>query len=192
MATIIGIAGSLRKKSFNAALLRACAELAPAGTSIEIESIAGIPLYDGDVESEQGIPAPVTQLKDRIAQADGLLLVTPEYNNSMPGVLKNAIDWLTRPPADIRRVFAGKPVALLGATPGKGGTRLGQATWLPVFRTLGMRAWFGEQIYVAGAAKLFDEGGTLIDAELKQRVAAFVAGFTNFVANDTPPQAREQ
>lgn len=183
MATIIGIAGSLRKKSFNAALLRACAELAPAGLTVEIEPIAGIPLYDGDIESEHGIPAPVARLKDRIAESDGLLLVTPEYNNSMPGVLKNAIDWLTRPAKDIARVFGDKPVALLGATPGRGGTRLGQATWLPVFRTLGMRAWFGKQLYIASAATLFDEQGTLVDAELKQRTAEFMAGFASFVGD---------
>lgn len=182
MTTIIGIAGSLRKQSFNAALLRACAERAPQGLRVEIESIAGIPLYDGDVE-KQGIPAPVARLKDRIAGSDGLLLVSPEYNNSMPGVFKNAIDWLSRPPKDIPRVFGNKPVALLGATPGRGGTRLGQAAWLPVFRTLGMRAWFGKQIYVAGAATVFDERGTLVDAELEQRVSEFMAGFSEFVAN---------
>ena len=129
MATIIGIAGSLRKGSWNAALLRAAAERAPAGTTVEIASIAGIPLYDGDVESEHGIPAAVTALKDRIAAADGLLLVTPEYNNSIPGVMKNAIDWLSRG-GDMARVFGDKPVAIMGATPGMGGTRLAQAAWL--------------------------------------------------------------
>jgi multimeric flavodoxin WrbA len=122
MAKLIGISGSLRKCSFNAALLRAAAELAPAGTAVEIASIAGIPLYDGDLESAQGIPPPVATLKDQIAAADGLLLVTPEYNNSLPGVFKNAIDWLSRPASDIDRVFGNKPVALLGATPGMGGT----------------------------------------------------------------------
>jgi len=141
MARIIGIAGSLRKGSYNAALLRAAAERAPAGMEVEIASIAGIPLYDGDLESEQGIPDRVTALKDKIAAADGLLLVTPEYNNSMPGVLKNAIDWLTRPAKDIPRVFGDKPVAIMGATPGGGGTRLAQTAWLPVLRTLGTRAW---------------------------------------------------
>ena len=185
MPTIIGIAGSLRKGSFNAALLRACAELAPAGLDVEIGSIAGIPLYDGDVESEQGIPDSVAQLKDRIAQSKGLLLVTPEYNNSMPGVLKNAIDWLTRPPGDIGRVFGDKPVALMGATPGRGGTRLGQAAWLPVFRTLGMRPWFGKQLYVAGAGKVFDEDQILVDETVKKLVSEFMIGFADFVENQT-------
>src|SRR5262245_42139153 len=100
MPTILGISGSLRKQSFNSALLHAAVKVAPAGTSIEIGSIAGIPLYDGDVE-EQAIPAVVTALKQRIKACDGLLLVTPEYNNSLPGVFKNAIDWLSRPPAEI-------------------------------------------------------------------------------------------
>ena len=185
MPTIIGIAGSLRKGSFNAALLRACAAHAPAGLTLEIESIAGIPLYDGDVEREQGIPATVTQLKDRIAQADALLMVTPEYNNSIPGVFKNAVDWLTRPGKDIPRVFGDKPVALMGATPGRGGTRLAQAAWLPVFRTLGMRPWFGKQLYVAGAADVFDENGKLVDDTVQQLLSEFMAGFAEFVASQT-------
>lgn len=105
MTKIIGIAGSLRAGSYNKALLRTAATLMPPGATLEIASIQGIPLYDGDVETNEGIPAVVAQLKDLIAGSDGVLLVTPEYNNSMPGVLKNTIDWLSRPPADIARVF---------------------------------------------------------------------------------------
>jgi len=181
MARIIGIAGSLRKGSYNAALLRAAAERAPAGMEVEIASIAGIPLYDGDLESEQGIPDRVTALKDKIAAADGLLLVTPEYNNSMPGVLKNAIDWLTRPAKDIPRVFGDKPVAIMGATPGGGGTRLAQTAWLPVLRTLGTRAWFGKQLYVAGAAQVFDAEGRLVDEKINKLLSELMAGFAAFV-----------
>src|SRR6202023_2384866 len=118
MATILGIAGSLRRGSLNAALLRAAVELAPSGTTIQSASIRGIPLYDGDVE-EQGIPPAVAELKEKIVAADALLLVTPEYNNSIPGVFKNAIDWLSRPPADVPRVFANSHVALIGASPGR-------------------------------------------------------------------------
>ena len=95
--TILGIAGSLRQSSFNAALLRAAAAAAPAGCTVDIASIRGIPLYDGDVEEATGVPEMVETLKERVAAADGLLLVTPEYNNSIPGVFKNAIDWLSRP-----------------------------------------------------------------------------------------------
>ena len=181
MTSIIGIAGSLRKGSYNAALLRAAAGLSPAGTTLEIASIAGIPLYDGDLEQAEGIPARVASLKERIAAADGLLQVTPEYNNSMPGVFKNAIDWLSRPPDDIDRIFGAKPVALMGASPGRGGTRLAQNAWLPVLRTLGTRAWSGEPLYVAGAARAFDSDGRLIDDTIKKLLSEFMAGFSAFV-----------
>lgn len=181
MARLIGISGSLRKGSYNTALLRAAADAAPYDAKCEIASIAGIPLYDGDVESAQGIPAVVSALKDKIAAADGLLLATPEYNHSMPGVLKNAIDWLSRPPDDIARVFGDKPVALLGATPGMGGTRLAQSAWLPVLRTLGTRAWAGEQLYVARAGHVFDPSGRLIDEKIRSLLSEFMAGFVAFV-----------
>jgi NAD(P)H-dependent FMN reductase len=118
MTNLIGRSGSLRHGSLNSALLRSAAELAPDGAEIAIRTIRGIPLYDGDVEAAEGIPEPVRSLKEAIGTSDGLLLVTPEDNNSIPGVLKNAIDRLSRPPADIKRVFGGKPVALMGASPG--------------------------------------------------------------------------
>ena len=105
-------------------LLREAVDVAPPGTAIQPESIREIPLYDGDVEEEQGVPPAVRRLQHRIAAADGLLLVTPEYNGSVPGVLKNAIDWLSRPPADIPRVFRGRPVATMGASP-----TLGEPRW---------------------------------------------------------------
>ena len=178
---IVGISGSLRSGSFNAALLRAAAEECPAGATIEIESIRGIPLYDGDVEASAGIPARAAELKDRIASADGLLLVTPEYNNSIPGVFKNAIDWLTRPVADIPRVFTGRPVGLIGASPGRFGTVLSQSAWLPIFRTLGMRPWFGELLYVGGAGKVFDAAGKLVDEATRTRLRSYLRGFVDFI-----------
>ena len=162
-------------------LLRAAVEAVPAGSTIQIESIRDIPLYDGDVEAEQGIPQAVQQLKARIVAADGLLIVTPEYNNSMPGVLKNTIDWLSRPPADIPRVFRGRPVAIMGATPGQGGTLLSQAAWLPVVRTLGMRPWFEGRVNVSGAGKVFDTDGRVADEAIRDRIRTFVEGFTGFV-----------
>ncbi len=179
--TILGIAGSLRRASYNAALLRAAAELAPDGVAVELESVRGIPLYDADVEADSGIPARVVELKERIAAADGLLLVTPEYNNSMPGVFKNAIDWLSRPPKDIARVFGDRPVALLGATPGRGGTRLAQEAWLPVLRTLGTRPWFGQQLYVAGAGDAFDSNGALVDPTIRKLLSSYIQGFSDAV-----------
>ena len=182
MASIIGISGSLRARSLNAALLRVAAGLAPAGVTIEIESIKGIPLYDGDLEASSGLPAAVVALKDRIAAADGLLLVTPEYNNSIPGVFKNAIDWLSRPDTDIARVFGSKPVGMMGASPGRFGTLLSQNTWLPVLKTLGTRTWFGQTLYLGGAHKLFDASGNLADEESKKRIQAYIQGFAEFVS----------
>lgn len=186
MATIIGISGSLRQKSLNSALLRIAAELAPAGTTIAIESIKDIPLYNGDVEAA-GAPATVKNLKDRIAAADGLLLVTPEYNNSIPGVFKNAIDWLSRPPDDSARVFGGKPVGLIGASPSRFGTLLSQTAWLQVLKALGTRPWFGQSLYLSGANKLFDAAGNLADEESRKRVQAYLAGFAKFVAESGRP-----
>jgi len=182
MASIIGISGSLRARSLNAALLRVAAGLAPAGVTIEIESIKGIPLYDGDLEASSGLPAAVVALKDRIAAADGLLLVTPEYNNSIPGVFKNAIDWLSRPDTDIARVFGSKPVGMMGASPGRFGTLLSQNAWLPVLKTLGTRTWFGQTLYLGGAHKLFDASGNLADEESKKRIQAYIQGFAEFVS----------
>jgi chromate reductase, NAD(P)H dehydrogenase (quinone) len=183
VTTILGIAGSLRRNSYNAGLLRAAAELAPADVAIEIASIRDIPLYDGDLEEQSGIPEPVRVLKDRVASCDGLLLATPEYNNSLPGVIKNAIDWLSRPPADIARVFRGRPVALIGATPGAGATNLAQAAWLPVLRTLGTRPWFGRFLAIPSASSLFDASGRLVDEKVRGRLRAFVTDFAAFAAS---------
>jgi len=182
MTTIIGIAGSLRKGSLNAALLRAAARSMPAGSTLEQATIAGIPLYDGDVEAAQGIPPLVAALKDRVAAADGLLLVTPEYNNSIPGVLKNAIDWLSRPDADIPRVFGGKRVALIGASPGGFGTILSQNAWLPVLKTLGTDLWAGKKLLVSRARTVFDDSGNLTDPKVAEQLTAFLHGFVTFVA----------
>ena len=179
--TIIGIAGSLRRASYNLMLLRAAAAAMPQGVSLEIASIREIPLYDADVETEQGIPAPVQQLKDRIAAADALLIATPEYNNAMPGVLKNAIDWLSRPPSDIPRVFRGLPLGFIGATPGMGGTLLSQASWLPVFRILGVLPYFEGRIIVPGAAKVFDGEGRITDQPTSARVREYAETFAAFV-----------
>jgi NAD(P)H-dependent FMN reductase len=182
MAKILGIAGSLRKASHNAALLRAAASLTPAGSELTIATIRDIPLYDADVEAASGIPESVSRLKEQIVAADGLLIATPEYNNSIPGVLKNALDWLSRPPKDIARVFGDRPVAVIGATPGRGGTILAQAALLPVFRTLGMRIWAGPRLYVSGAAKVFDAEGALVDADVKKLLDNFVQAYNTFLA----------
>src|SRR5881628_1926403 len=160
MITVIGLSGSLRRASYNTAVLRAAGSMMPSDSELRIESIAGIPLYNGDDEAAHGIPDIVSRLKDAIAAADGLLFVTPEYNNSIPGVAKNAIDWLSRPRDDIPRVFGAKPVAIAGASPGGFGTVLSQNAWLPVFRTLGADIWPGK-LLVSRAGSVFDANGNI-------------------------------
>ena len=178
--TILAIAGSVRARSYNRMLVRAAIEVAPEGAAIETASIEDIPLYNGDLE-EAGVPAAVQDLKNRIAGASGVLLVTPEYNNSLPGVFKNAIDWTSRPSTDIARVWGGRPVGVIGATPGLGGTNLAQAAWLPVLRTLGTLPFFGARVQVASAAKVFDEHGALVDATVRGQLTRYMAGFVQFV-----------
>src|SRR3954469_13059387 len=167
MTQLIGLAGSLRGGSYNTALLHAAAKLLPDDATLEVATIRDIPLYDGDGEAKDGIPPPVAALKDRIAASEGLLLATPEYNNSIPGALKNAVDWLSRPSGDIGRVFGGKPVAVIGASPGGFGTILAQNAWLPVLRTLGTRPWFAGRLMVSRAGQVFDAAGEMVDAKTK-------------------------
>lgn len=184
MANIVVLPGSWRKGSINLALARAAVEVAPAGSTFTLETIRDIPLYDGDAETATGIPAAVTKLKDVVAAADGLLLVTPEYNNSFPGTLKNAIDWMSRPPKDSARVFKDRAVGVIGATPGMGGTRLAQNAWLPVFRTLGMQLWSGGSLFVSDAGKVFDAAGALTDAKVRELLSKYVQGFAAFAGGN--------
>ena len=179
MSGIIGISGSLRAGSYNSALLRAAKELRP--DRIDIGTIRGIPLYDGDLEKEQGCPPAVEHLRDQIVAADGLLLVTPEYNNSIPGVFKNAIDWLSGPSGGVSGVFKGKPTAVIGASMGRFGTILGQNAWLPVLRALGARQWSGGRLMVARAQGVFDPNGDLIDEELRQRLEKYLDDYRSFI-----------
>jgi chromate reductase len=177
MTRVIGIAGSLRRHSFNTGLLRAARAAMPAGAMLELADISGIPLYNADVEEATGLPDSVAALKEAIAGADGLLLATPEYNNGIPGVFKNAIDWASRPAADIPRVFGGRRVAVIGASPGGFGTILAQNAWLSVLRTLGAEMWTGGRLMVSGAGKAFDAQGNLVDDAVRERLARFLADY---------------
>lgn len=177
---ILGISGSLRAGSYNTALLRAAQQHLPGDVELEIATLHGIPLYDGDVEQRDGIPAEVQALKERIVASDGVLLATPEYNNGIPGVFKNAIDWLSRPPSDAPRIFADRPYAVIGASPGGFGTMLAQSAWLPVLRTLGARHWSGGRLMVSRAQLVFAEDGRLTDDAMLKQVARFIAGFAAY------------
>jgi NAD(P)H-dependent FMN reductase len=176
---ILGISGSLRQGSYNSALLRAAVELAPAGVAIEVGTIKGIPLYDGDVEAA-GYPEAAAKLKAQFIAADAVLLVTPEYNNGIPGVFKNAIDWLSRPPAEAGKVFGGKPVGVIGASPGGFGTILSQDAWLPVLRTLGCNTWAGGRLMVSRAHTLMSPAGELADEKTRTLLKTYLTGFADF------------
>lgn len=176
MPQILGLSGSLRKGSFNAGLLRAARDLAPEGTEIQIGSILDVPLYNADEEAAHGLPASVQRLQAQLQAADGLLLVTPEYNNGIPGVFKNAIDWMSRGPG--LAYFVGKPVAVLGASPGGFGTVLAQNDWLPVLRTLKAELWAEGRMLVSRASGLFDENGALTDDRTRAALRDFIAGYS--------------
>jgi chromate reductase len=164
---VLGIAGSLRAGSFNRALLRAAQELAPGGMEITTFDLAPIPLYNGDVEA-QGDPEPVAALKAAIRQADALLFVTPEYNFGVPGVLKNAVDWASRPPRG--SVLQGKPAAIMGATPGMGGTGRAQMALRQSFVFTQTYALLTPEVLVARAADKFDASGRLTDEPTRKFV----------------------
>lgn len=181
--TLVGISGSLRENSYNTALLRAASRLLPPDVQLNVETVHGIPLYDADLENREGLPERVTELKEMIAAADGVILATPEYNNSVPGVFKNAIDWLSRPPADIPRIFGNKPIAVIGASPGGFGTVLSQSAWLPILRALKAEQWHGGRLLVPHAGNVFNADGELTDAGVENQLGTFVKDFTSFIRN---------
>jgi len=163
-----GLAGSLRKASYNRALLRAALSVAPPGLDIEIfDRLDEIPPYNADVEAA-GDPEPVTALKAAIGAADALLVVTPEYNYGVPGVLKNAIDWASRPPNG--SVLVGKPVALMGATPGGTGTARAQLALRQSFVFTRSPVLPGPEVLVAQAHEKFAPDGSLRDDATREHV----------------------
>lgn len=165
---VCGIAGSLRQGSYNRALLRAAQELAPEGMEVRIfDRMAEIPLFNQDVEAE-GDPEPVQALKQAIGQAQALLIATPEYNHGVPGVLKNAIDWASRPPRSA--VLAGKPAAIFGASPGITGTARAQSQLRQAFVFTQTPALLQPEILVYRAHEKFDEQGRLTDEKTREFV----------------------
>ena len=172
--TILGIAGSLRQDSYNRAALRAAERLAPEGAQVEIFDLAGIPVYNQD--DDPNPPARVTELKERVRAADAILFVTPEYNYSVPGVLKNAIDWASRPYGD--SAWEGKPVAIMGATIGTLGTARAQYHLRQIFVFLNMHALNRPEVMISTAQDKFDQQGNLTDAKteslIRQQLEALV------------------
>jgi chromate reductase len=163
---VLGFSGSLRKGSFNTALLRAAVELLPEGMTLEIFDLSPLPFFNSDLEA-QGTPEAVKNFKARIAAADALLIATPEYNYSIPGVLKNAIDWASRTPKD--SPLNGKPVAMTGAG-GMFGTVRAQMHLRQIALHNGMLVLAKPEVYVARASEKFDTAGRLIDEPTRQRL----------------------
>jgi chromate reductase len=176
---VCGIAGSLRKSSFNRSLLHAAVKLAPEGMAIAIfDRLGDVPLYNADVEAA-GDPEAVIALKEAIRQSDALLIATPEYNYGVPGVLKNAIDWASRPPSS--SVLAGKPTALVGASPGRTGTARAQLALRQSFVFTQTPVLLGPELLVGEAHKKFAGDGTLSDEQTAKFLRALLERFLQWV-----------
>jgi chromate reductase len=176
---ILAFGGSLREASKNRALLVEAAALVRTSAELDLSQLAmigSLPLFNQDILERSGLPAEAAKLKAALRSADGLLIATPEYNWGIPGLLKNAIDWASRPANEIPQVFGDLPVALIGAG-GAAGTRFAQNAWLSVFRFLKMRPWFGQSLYVDRAQERFDEHNCLTDEATRQQLLAVITGF---------------
>jgi chromate reductase len=181
--SILGFAGSLRQGSYNRALLLAASELAPDGMAIDIFDLADVPLYNGDVEGD-GDPAPVARFKAAIRAADGVLMVTPEYNHGVPGVMKNAVDWASRPPGDAP--LGGKPVGIIGASPGITGSARGQSQLRQAFEFTNSFCMPQPELLVFKAHEKFDAAGKLKDAVTAQYLGRYLAAFAAWVRRFVP------
>lgn len=168
---VLGFAGSLRKGSLNRALIRAAQELAPPDMTIDVFDLADIPLYNGDVEAA-GDPAGVTAFKQAIRAASALLIATPEYNHGVPGVMKNAIDWASRPPR--QAPLNGKPVGLIGASPGITGSARGQSQLRQAFEFTNSYCMPQPEILVFRANEKFDDQGRLVDEKTRDSLGKYL------------------
>jgi len=180
---VLAFAGSLRRNSYNRWLLDTAANLAPPGIALTVhDTIGDVPLFDEDMEAASAAgPVGVKRLRAAIAAADGVLIATPEYNQSLPGVLKNTLDWLSRDDVEHRDVLSAKPVAVIGATPGKWGTRLAQSQLRHALAAMGARTMASPQLYVAEVASSYDIASGTFDAEIQKRLQAFLEGFQAWI-----------
>ena len=174
---ILGIAGSIRQGSYNRGLLRAAQELAPRGVDIQTFDITPVPLYNADVEA-QGDPEPVRQFKQQIREADALLIATPEYNYNIPGLLKNAIDWASRPPTN--SVLRHKPIAIMGASTGSFGTVRAQLALRQAFLFTESYVLLKPEVLVSKAQSRFDEHGNLTDEDTRELIITLVKALVDW------------
>jgi chromate reductase, NAD(P)H dehydrogenase (quinone) len=180
---VIGVAGSLRAGSYNRALLRAALEMAPDALRIEVADLIDLPMFNADVDA-RGTPAAVTELRILIRDADGLLLVTPEYNHGVPGVLKNAIDWLSQPLRG--NVLEGKPTAIMGASTGLAGTARAQSQLRQSFVLTNTPVMMQPEVLVGRAQERFDTGGRLTDEPSRRFLGLFLDQFAAWLVRQRP------
>lgn len=179
---ILAMVGSLRRGSYNRLLYEAAVQLAPAGMTFTEADLRSLPLYDDDVRLEQDYPEPARRLRADIAAADGLLIVSPEYNHTVPGVLQNAVDWASRPPD---QPFRGKPVAIMGASTGRLGTVRMQHTLRTTLDSLEAHALLKPEVMISSAREAFDEAG-LADPKAREVVAELMAAFEGWIRRLSP------
>ena len=178
--TVLGLAGSLRRGSYNRRLLDAAVELAPASlVVVPYDGAVALPLFDEDLEGAEGGPEKVQRLRRAVAAADALLIATPEYNQSLPGVLKNMLDWLSRPAPD--EVLEGKPISVIGASTGPWGTRLAQSSLRQVLHATGAHVLPGPALYLRDAARMFDPAGHLVDETMREKLRALLASLAGWL-----------
>lgn len=175
---ILAFAGSLRKKSFNKALLRAAKELAPEDMNIKLFDLEGLPLFNADLEAH-GDPKKVKEFKEAILETDGILIASPEYNNGITGVTKNAIDWASRPATDMP--ISGKPVGILGASPGITGTARSQDQLRQSLKSLNVFCMPQPEILVFRAHKKFNDEGILSDDTTRKYLGIYLDRFWEWV-----------
>ena len=184
---ILGLAGSLRRASFNRGLIRAARELAPEGVTVEpYEGLDEIPFFNQDVEA-QGDPAPVKELKEKIREADAVLIATPEYDYAIPGVLTNALDWALRSPSPLRH----KPVGIVGASPGSVGTARGQMVLRQILLHAPAYVMPEPQMLISYSRERFDENGNLTDEETRERMRRFLAALVGWTERLSGSKTRE-
>jgi chromate reductase, NAD(P)H dehydrogenase (quinone) len=175
---VLGFAGSLRQASHNRALLRTAKELTPPELNIEIFDLLPIPMFNEDVEAK-GDPESVQNFKKKIGEADGLLIATPEYNYGIPGVLKNAIDWASRPPG--KSTLYGKPAAIMGASQGAGGTIRSQLALRQTFLFVEVHTMLKPEILIASSRDKFDDKGNLSDQRTREFLIKFLKSFVSWI-----------
>jgi chromate reductase len=171
------IVGSLRRESLNSKLASALAELGAGFASFDILSLGDVPMFNQDLEDD--VPTPVLRLRENVRAADALLFLTPEYNRSIPAVMKNAVDWCSRPTG--KGVLSGKPAATGGMSPGAVGTAVAQSQVKPVLLMLGVRLMGQPELYIHGGADYFDVGGKVADENNRRFLINFLKRFEAWI-----------